>query len=342
MAESSSSFRGSCFCRHMNKADEFIMCIPDDAASKLWGVYKCPTNVDIHTEDGQQFNVGLSAAKGKIFFFHGWSNVVEHLRLTIGCLVLFNPVDCTTFKLTAFVDGVSHTTFWTYLLPPSTQFYVIPECILPKHYDYSSNDVVSTVLTDNNTFNVLIETIDGKAGFSVGIDVIVSQLELKDGCFMFFTKSFGNFFHLKVFGKNGLQMDFSDVEIDEAEVAPVDVENENDEEIHGGVKKFVRMAGEDHFRIPDPVSRMARLHEGLKDLTVRFLHLDPPMQITNGTRREGRERRGKTGFRYALTSWKKFMKAARINVCDQVHFSFDENDQVLSVERVVPYVRPTK
>uniref|UniRef100_A0A251TWC3 Uncharacterized protein n=1 Tax=Helianthus annuus TaxID=4232 RepID=A0A251TWC3_HELAN len=69
------------------------------------------------------------------------------------------------------------------------------------------------------------------------------------------------------------------------------------------------MAGEDHFRIPDPVSRMARLHEGLKDLTVRFSHLDPPLQITNGTRRERRERKGKAGFRYALTSWKKFMKA---------------------------------
>ncbi|KAM0045531.1 putative DNA-binding pseudobarrel domain superfamily [Helianthus debilis subsp. tardiflorus] len=86
---------------------------------------------------------------------------------------------------------------------------------------------------------------------------------------------------------------------------------------------------------------MARLHEGLKDLTVRFLHLDPPIQITNGTRRERRERRGKTGFRYALTSWRKFMKAARIKVRDQVHFSFDENEQVLSVERVVPYVRRT-
>ncbi|KAF5784405.1 putative transcription factor B3-Domain family [Helianthus annuus] len=317
MAESSSSFRLPSFCRHMNKADEFIMCIPDDAACTLWGVYKCPTNVDIITEDGRQFNVGLSASKGKIFFFHGWSKVVDHLRLTIGCLVLFNPIDYATFKLTSFLDGVSHTTFWTYLLPPSSQFYVIPECILPKHYDYSSNDVISTVITDNNTFNVLIKTFDGKVGFSVGIDVIVSQLQLNDGCFMFFTKSFGNFFHLKVFGKNGVEMKYSDVEVDEAEVAPLDVENENDEEINGGVKKFVRMAGEDHFRIPDPVSRMARLHEGLKDLTVRFSHLDPPLQITNGTRRERRERKGKTGFRYALTSWKKFMKAARI----KLHFN---------------------
>ncbi|KAJ0495480.1 putative nucleic acid-binding, replication factor A [Helianthus annuus] len=74
------------------------------------------------------------------------------------------------------------------------------------------------------------------------------------------------------------------------------------------------MAGEDHFRIPDPVSRMARLHEGLKDLTVRFSHLDPPLQITHGTRRERRERKGKAGFRYALTSWKKFMKAGRIKL----------------------------
>ncbi|KAJ0534175.1 putative transcription factor B3-Domain family [Helianthus annuus] len=248
-------------CQHLLK------CIPDDAACTLWGVYKCPTNVDIITEDGRQFNVGLSASK-----------------------------DYATFKLTSFLDGVSHSTFWTYLLPPSSQFYVIPECILPKHYDYSSNDVISTVITDNNTFNVLIKTFDGKVGFSVGIDVIVSQLQLKDGCFMFFTKSFGNFFHLKVFGKNGVEMKYSDVEVDEAEVAPLDVENENDEEINGGVKKFVRMAGEDHFRIPDPVSRMARLHEGLKDLTVRFSHLDPPLQITNGTRRERRERKGKTGF----------------------------------------------
>ncbi|KAJ0535775.1 putative transcription factor B3-Domain family [Helianthus annuus] len=315
MAESSSSFRLPSFCRHMNKADEFIMCIPDDAACTLWGEYKCPTNVDIITEDGRQFNVGISASKGKIFFFHGWSKVVDHLRLTIGCLVLFNPIDYATFKLTSFLDGVSHTTFWTYLLPPSSQFYVIPECILPKHYDYSSNDVIATVITDNNTFNVLIKTFDGKVGFSAGIDVIVSLLRLNDGCFMFFTKSFGNFFHLKVFGKNGVEMKYSDVDVDEAEVAPLDVENDDDEEINGGVKKFVRMAGEDHFRIPDPVSRMARLHEGLKDLTVRFAHLDPPLQITNGTRRERRERKGKAGFRYALTSWKKFMKAEPILDC---------------------------
>ncbi|KAF5768807.1 hypothetical protein HanXRQr2_Chr14g0640851 [Helianthus annuus] len=39
------------------------------------------------------------------------------------------------------------------------------------------------------------------------------------------------------------------------------------------------------------------------------MHLDPPQQFTNSTRRE---RKTDGGFRYALTSWKKFMKAARI------------------------------
>ncbi|KAJ0742657.1 hypothetical protein HanPI659440_Chr10g0366671 [Helianthus annuus] len=133
-------------------------------------------------------------------------------------------------------------------------------------------------------------------------------------------------------------MDFSHVDIDQAEVAPIDAENEVEEQIHGSVRRFRRMAGERYFRIPDPVSRMARLHEGLKDITVRLMHLDPPKQFTNGTRRE---KRTGGGWRYALTSWRKFMKVARINVLDTVHYSFDENDQVLSVERVEPYDRRT-
>ncbi|KAF5791590.1 hypothetical protein HanXRQr2_Chr09g0396531 [Helianthus annuus] len=89
-----------------------------------------------------------------------------------------------------------------------------------------------------------------------------------------------------------------------AEVAPTDVENEVAEQIHGGIRLFVRMAGERYFRIPDPVSRMARLDEGLRDITVRLMHLDPPQQFTNGTRRE---RKSDGGWRYALTGWKKFM-----------------------------------
>ncbi|KAJ0489242.1 putative transcription factor B3-Domain family [Helianthus annuus] len=231
MAESSSSFRGPWFCRLMNVVDEVILSIPDYVAVKLWGVDKGPTNVIIHIEDGRLFNVSLNAAKGKLFFFHGWSNVVEHLRLTKGCLVVFN------FR----------GSFWTYLLPPSSNFYVIPECILPKYYDYSSNDVISTVLLDNKTFNVVIETSDGKVGFTVGIDVIVNQLQLKAGCFLLFTKAFGNFFHLKIFGKNGVEMNFPDVDVDEADVAPIDAENEVDEQIPGGVRRFVRTACERYF-----------------------------------------------------------------------------------------------
>ncbi|KAF5774011.1 hypothetical protein HanRHA438_Chr13g0606051 [Helianthus annuus] len=129
-------------------------------------------------------------------------------------------------------------------------------------------------MIDNKTFNISIVTSDGKVGFTVGMDVIVSLFQL------------------------------------EVEVAPLDAENELDEHIDGGVTRFVCMVGEDYFRIPDHVSRKAKLHEGLKDLTIRFLHMDPPLQITNGTRRE--KRTNGRGYRYALTCWKKFMKAARI------------------------------
>ncbi|KAJ0888229.1 hypothetical protein HanRHA438_Chr09g0399681 [Helianthus annuus] len=98
-------------------------------------------------------------------------------------------------------------------------------------------------------------------------------------------------------------MNFPDVDVDEADVAPIDAVNDVDEQPDGGVLQFVRM------RLPDLVSRMARLDEGLKDITVRLMHLDPPQQFTNGTRRE---RNNETGFRYALTRWSKFMKSARI------------------------------
>ncbi|KAJ0612703.1 putative nucleic acid-binding, replication factor A [Helianthus annuus] len=159
---------------------------------------------------------------------------------------------------------------------------LIPECILPKIYDFSSNDVTSTVMIDNQTFNFSIVTNDGKVGFSA------------------------------VFGKNGVEITYPNLDFHEIEVAPIDVDNEVEEQIHGGVTRFVRTAGEDYFRIPDHVSRMAKLHEGLKDLTINFLHLDPPLQITNSTRRE--RRTNGRGYRYALTSWKKFMKAAQIKV----------------------------
>ncbi|KAJ0481883.1 hypothetical protein HanOQP8_Chr13g0488981 [Helianthus annuus] len=165
-------------------------------------------------------------------------------------------------------------------------------------------------MIDNKTFNISIVTSDGKVGFTVGMDVIVSLFQLEVGCLLLFTKGFGHFFYLKVFGKNGVEINYPDLDADEVEVAPLDAENELDEHIDGGVTRFVCMVGEDYFRIPDHVSRKAKLHEGLKDLTIRFLHMDPPLQITNGTRRE--KRTNGRGYRYALTCWKKFMKAARI------------------------------
>ncbi|KAM0071001.1 putative transcription factor B3-Domain family [Helianthus debilis subsp. tardiflorus] len=105
------SFRQPCFCRHMNKADKVILSIPSDAACKLWGADKAPINVMIHTDDGRIFNVCLSENKGNLFFFLGWSNVTQHLRLSKGCLVVFNPLDCTTFKVTYFLDDVSGSFF---------------------------------------------------------------------------------------------------------------------------------------------------------------------------------------------------------------------------------------
>ncbi|KAJ0680867.1 putative transcription factor B3-Domain family [Helianthus annuus] len=266
---SSLSFREPYFCRHMNKADEVILCIPSDAACKLWGVDKAPTNVMIHTNDGQIFNVWLSESKGIFFFFQGWSNVTQHLGLSEGCLVVFNPLDCTTFKVSYFFDGVSGSSFWTCLLHTSSHFYVIPEVILPKTFN-TSIDVISTIMIENKTFHVMIETADGKFGFTVGIDVIVRLLQLEPGCFLIFTKYFGNYFNLKVFGKNGVQKDFSHVDVDvvslhlgtsiffhiffhlinvlfnfQPSVAPIDVVNEIYEEPRGPVHRFSRMANTD-------------------------------------------------------------------------------------------------
>ncbi|KAF5813803.1 hypothetical protein HanXRQr2_Chr03g0103001 [Helianthus annuus] len=86
--------------------------------------------------------------------------------------------------------------------------------------------------------------------------------------------------------------------------------------------------------LPNRVSEMAKLNLCLEDITVKLLNMEPPFQFTNGTRRE----RTHNGFRYALRRWSKFMKTAGIKVRDNVDFCFDENEQVLSVEKVVPYV----
>ena len=82
---------------------------------------------------------------------------------------------------------------------------------------------------------------------------------------------------------------------------------------------------------------MAKLDSDLKPITIRLLHLTQQEEFTNRTRRE---KRGE-GFRYALCKWSRFMKRARVNEGDMVHFSFDETHQVLNVELVVPHKRST-
>ncbi|KAM0041455.1 putative transcription factor B3-Domain family [Helianthus debilis subsp. tardiflorus] len=113
----------------------------------------------------------------------------------------------------------------------------------------------------------------------------------------------------------------------------LDALNEIYEELHCRVYRFSHIAGTD-FMLPDRVSEMAKLNLCLKDITARLLNLEPPVQFTNVTRRE----RTQNGFRYALRRWSKFMKTAGIKVRDTVDYYFDENEQVLSVEKVVPYV----
>uniref|UniRef100_A0A251S6X5 Putative DNA-binding pseudobarrel domain-containing protein n=1 Tax=Helianthus annuus TaxID=4232 RepID=A0A251S6X5_HELAN len=218
MAESSSSIREPFFCRHMNGADEVLLAIPSDAASKLWGNDKAPKNVLIQSQDGRKFNVSLSEAKGKHFFFYGWSNVVKHLQLKKGCLVLFNPVDFSTFKVTHFIDGVFQSSFWTSMLSTTSNFIVIPESVLPNFYDYMSGDIISIIDVGNKIFHVKIETLFGKVGFSIGIDVIVNLFQLEDGCYLIFTRGFGNYFHLTILEKNGVEINYADVQVDEVSI----------------------------------------------------------------------------------------------------------------------------
>ncbi|KAJ0735311.1 putative DNA-binding pseudobarrel domain superfamily [Helianthus annuus] len=229
----------------MNRADEVLPAIPSNVACKLWGTDKAPTNVLMQTEDDRTFNACLSEAKGKLFFLHGWSNVVIHLRLTKGCLVIFNPVDCTTFKLTYFLDGVSRSSFWTYLASTTSHFIVIPECILPKCYDYTSNDLISTIYIGNKMFHIKIETIDGKVGFTNGIDVIAVVAPIDS------------------------VHDVSPISVAAPAVA---------EQPHGRRYRFIRMAAT-YFRLPDTVSRMAKLDFGLKPIIVRLLHRSPQRSL---------------------------------------------------------------
>ncbi|MFS7962931.1 hypothetical protein Hanom_Chr08g00732261 [Helianthus anomalus] len=138
--------------------------------------------------------------------------------------------------------------------PPRLLFYaLIPGCILPKSYDYTSNVIISTINIGNKTLDVKIETLDGKVGFSNGIDVIV-----------------------------GVEINFADVEVDEPVVAPIDsvAEPAVDKQPDGRLYKFVRMDSTD-FTLSDNVSRMAKLDSDLKHITARLLHLTQQEEFTN-------------------------------------------------------------
>ncbi|KAF5782993.1 hypothetical protein HanXRQr2_Chr11g0502721 [Helianthus annuus] len=163
---------------------------------------------------------------------------------------------------------------------------VIPECILPKCYDYTSNDLISTIYIGNKTFHIKIETVDGKVGFTNGIDVIAVVAPID---------SVHDVFPILV-------------------AAPAVAEQP-----HGCRYRFVRMVAT-YFRLPDTVSRTARLDFGFKPITIRLLYQSPQKEFINGTRREKKD----NGFRYALTSWSSFMKSAGIKVGDTVYYSFDE------------------
>ncbi|KAJ0693813.1 hypothetical protein HanPI659440_Chr15g0601571 [Helianthus annuus] len=254
-SSSSISIREPSFCRIVNRANELLMGIPSDAAAKMWGVDKGPTNVLIETDDRRTFVVFISAASGKFFLFRGWSDVV------------------------------------------------IPECILPKSHDYSLTDLISTIYLCNKTFHVKIETVGGKACFTNGIDVVVDVAPLN--CIR----------------------DGTPISDDQPAVA---------EQEGGRYIRFVCTAAKS-FRLPDDISVKAKLHLSLKNITTRLMHVSPPIEFTNGTRREMKEK----GYAYALKRSSTFMNTTGIEVGDMVYFCFDELDQVLIVERVVPHVRRT-
>ncbi|MFS7927919.1 hypothetical protein Hanom_Chr04g00314771 [Helianthus anomalus] len=171
---------------------------------------------------------------------------------------------------------------------------VIPECILPKSHDYTRTDLISTIHLCNMTYHVKIETVRGKACFTTGIDVIVTLYQLEAGCYLFL--------------QNGLMISLL-------------LLNKKVDDI------FVL------FRLPDDVSAKAKLHLSLKNITIRLMHVSSPIEFTNGTRRETKEK----GDGYALKRWSTCMNTAGIEVGDMVYFCFDELEQVLIVERVVPH-----
>ncbi|KAJ0753050.1 hypothetical protein HanPI659440_Chr09g0331431 [Helianthus annuus] len=213
------------------------------------------------------------------------------------------------------------------MVPTASHFTVIPDCILPKSHDYTFTDLISTMYFGNKEFHVKVETFNGKVCFTAGIDVVVTQYQLEAGSYFLFTKWFGHSFHLRIFGKNDLEMNFDDVHVDDADIAPID-------SVQDVAPPAVAEQANGHiirFWLPDDVSSKAKLDLGFKSITIRLLHLNPQKEFPNGTRREKRLK----GYCFTLRRWSRFMNIAGIKVGDTVYFCFDETEQVLSVERVV-------
>ncbi|XP_035832885.1 uncharacterized protein LOC118481757 [Helianthus annuus] len=294
-----------------------------------------PTNVHIETDNGRKFTVYISEAKGIFFLFHGWSDVITHLRIKAGTFVIFTPLDSITFKITYCVNGLSSICFWSSIVATPSQFTVIPDSVLSKSHDYTVADIISTMYLGNKEFHVKVQSCNGKVCFTAGIDVIVTQYQLEAGSYFLFTKWFGHSFHLRVFDKNGIEMNFDHVHVDDVDIAPIDSLQDLPptavaEQATGHIIRFVRMAA-DYFRLPDDVSIKAKLDLGVKSITIRLLHLNPQKEFPNGTIRQARLE----GYCYALSSWSRLMNIAGIKVGDTVYFCFDKTEQVLSVERVV-------
>ncbi|MFS7984223.1 putative transcription factor B3-Domain family [Helianthus anomalus] len=151
MSETSSSIWEPSFCRHLNRADEFIMALPSDATTKLWGVYKARTNVLIETDDEHKFMVYISEAKGMFFLFNDWSDVITHLGIKSGCFVIFTPLDSTRFKLTYFVNGVSSICFWSSMVSTASHltvrlFFNICIFFLFCYYIYTFSELFTSLM----------------------------------------------------------------------------------------------------------------------------------------------------------------------------------------------------
>ncbi|MFS8001664.1 hypothetical protein Hanom_Chr13g01192971 [Helianthus anomalus] len=152
----------------------------------------------------------------------------------------------------------------------------------------------------NTTFKLTF-FIDGVSRTSFWTSLVSTtsnliSISIGAGCYLLFTRGFGNYFHLRILGKKSVEINFSNVEVDEPVVASIDsvAEPAIDGQQDGRHYKFVRMASTD-FRLPDNVSRMAKLDSDLKPITVRLQHLTQQEEFTNRTRSEKKEK----GFRYA-------------------------------------------